>query len=342
MADEVTCAHCTKIRDLKKCGRCKTVSYCSKDCQKAGWTTHKSTCRFSSDTEPSASNDAYALSFLRGMSDLTTKPDAGRPIKASVGKALNISELRLTIFGFLPASTLLRAQRVCRSWYHTIALDQKLQQRLFLAPGPGELVFPAKKGIQVLLAIQPRNDRQVEANQTEKRGTSETSTYLVTAASGSLDETTAAEIESKGEHIVLNPFFTSLWTQDPTNMTLSPSIKTLITSKTASWRRMQLTSPPVQSISMSVWYTKPNGRGNQLVPSTGKVPTGVTLGHLADLLAAQPKKLTMHWMQIHGYVWWSRSSDAVVVPKEGEGGNNESRPGVYVNPSNGIAFPGFV
>ena len=75
-------------------------------------------------------------------------------------------------------------------------------------------------------------------------------------------------------------------------------------------------------------------------PSTGRVNEGVTLGHLADLLATLPKRLTLHWMSIDGDAFWARSVDAVVVPRLGEGGgNNEAMKGVYVNPSNGISFP---
>lgn len=72
------------------------------------------------------------------------------------------------------------------------------------------------------------------------------------------------------------------------------------------------------------------------------MPSGVTLGSVADMLEAQPKQLTYHWMQINGQAWWLRSADAVVIPGERDVGNNEARPGVYVNPSNWIAFPGFV
>lgn len=72
------------------------------------------------------------------------------------------------------------------------------------------------------------------------------------------------------------------------------------------------------------------------------MPSGVTLGHIVDMLAAQPTKLTYHWMQVNGQAWWKRSADAVVVPADKDVGNNEARPGVYVNPSNGIAFPGFM
>ena len=67
----------------------------------------------------------------------------------------------------------------------------------------------------------------------------------------------------------------------------------------------------------------------------------MTLGHFADMLAAQPKRLEYHWMQPHGYSSWLRSADAVVpLPKGGDKENADGYRGVYVNPSNGIAFPG--
>ena len=43
MADEV-CSVCSK-EGAKKCSRCKTQFYCSKECQKKDWKTHKSICR---------------------------------------------------------------------------------------------------------------------------------------------------------------------------------------------------------------------------------------------------------------------------------------------------------
>jgi hypothetical protein len=91
----------------------------------------------------------------------------------------------------------------------------------------------------------------------------------------------------------------------------------------------------------SVRFTKRNAQGNQLLPSTGHVPTGVTLGHFADMLAAQPKKLEYHWMQLHGAASWARSVDAVALPNDGvDVEHSDGYRGVYVNPSNGIAFPG--
>jgi hypothetical protein len=88
-------------------------------------------------------------------------------------------------------------------------------------------------------------------------------------------------------------------------------------------------------------YTKPNGEGSQLLPSTGDVPSGVTLGHFADMLAAQSNKGEYHWMQPHGYSSWLRSADSTTpLPQGGDKEHSDGLRGVYVNPSNGIAFPG--
>jgi hypothetical protein len=64
-------------------------------------------------------------------------------------------------------------------------------------------------------------------------------------------------------------------------------------------------------------FTNGKGEGNQLLPSTGLVLSGVTLGHFADMLAAQPRRLKLHWMSLHGHADWLRSADAVtMVPAE--------------------------
>ena len=60
------------------------------------------------------------------------------------------------------------------------------------------------------------------------------------------------------------------------------------------------------------------------------------------MLAAQPRRLEYHWMMLQGASSWVRSADAVVL-LENEDVDvelSEGYRGVYVNPSNGIAFPG--
>lgn len=39
-----TCATCQKTESLKKCAKCHSITYCSRDCQKAHWKTHKRDC----------------------------------------------------------------------------------------------------------------------------------------------------------------------------------------------------------------------------------------------------------------------------------------------------------
>ncbi|OJT13568.1 hypothetical protein TRAPUB_9884 [Trametes pubescens] len=44
-SETTRCAKCSKLDgSLRKCSRCKAVSYCSEGCQKADWKKHKSTC----------------------------------------------------------------------------------------------------------------------------------------------------------------------------------------------------------------------------------------------------------------------------------------------------------
>jgi hypothetical protein len=39
-----TCANCYKAAATQRCARCRTVAYCSKDCQRADWDLHRSEC----------------------------------------------------------------------------------------------------------------------------------------------------------------------------------------------------------------------------------------------------------------------------------------------------------
>jgi hypothetical protein len=75
-------------------------------------------------------------------------------------------------------------------------------------------------------------------------------------------EVHAAYIAHDNIAIVLDPVFILLWPQDLYNMTCSPDLTLASTPRSASWRRMQLTSPPISSIGISVWVTGGKTRGH--------------------------------------------------------------------------------
>jgi splicing suppressor protein 51 len=57
MAEAQSCAACSATDvPLLKCARCKSVSYCNKDCQKAHWKTHKQSCA-QGGSQPQPSTD---------------------------------------------------------------------------------------------------------------------------------------------------------------------------------------------------------------------------------------------------------------------------------------------
>ena len=43
-AEHMLCRTCHEAGDIKKCGRCGVVGYCSKECQKEDWKKHKESC----------------------------------------------------------------------------------------------------------------------------------------------------------------------------------------------------------------------------------------------------------------------------------------------------------
>ena len=253
------CARCASKGDLKRCGLCKGLWYCSIACQRAHWPDHKAFC-----TGYVVPEDALAL--LRSRPSACNKWPPSHVLSAAE-RTFAITELLLVVLCLLSARDLLRAQRVCRSWYLTIALEHKLQQRLFFAHGPGELIMPASTGERETIflhliaysiptgekihaAIQPRTQKQRQLLGYMDRWAND-SAYLTTL-DGQPTHLTAREVEQTGVHVVLNPFFTMLWRQGTSNMTLSPYLRASAKYEAASWRRMQLTSPPTRSMNMKL------------------------------------------------------------------------------------------
>ncbi|KAL3425173.1 hypothetical protein PVAG01_04454 [Phlyctema vagabunda] len=43
------CDRCGKVSEVKLCGGCRTLAYCSKECQTLGWPSHKKQCKMSQE-----------------------------------------------------------------------------------------------------------------------------------------------------------------------------------------------------------------------------------------------------------------------------------------------------
>lgn len=70
MADETpTCANCKKtaaaanLSNLKACTKCKTTQYCSRDCQKADWKSHKNVCANNASKAYAAANAEHSRTY---------------------------------------------------------------------------------------------------------------------------------------------------------------------------------------------------------------------------------------------------------------------------------------
>ncbi|KAI0424330.1 putative MYND domain protein [Xylaria sp. FL1042] len=73
-----TCTNCKKASsELKRCAKCSTTLYCSRDCQKADWKTHRKICAKQSHERSGTGGDSSAgtaLSPPKGLERPITKP----------------------------------------------------------------------------------------------------------------------------------------------------------------------------------------------------------------------------------------------------------------------------
>ncbi len=73
-----TCAanDCSKTDNLKRCAKCETTAYCSRDCQKSDWKTHKKTC---TKNIPSTSANPSTSTTSSSAQGTSTSASGGTP-----------------------------------------------------------------------------------------------------------------------------------------------------------------------------------------------------------------------------------------------------------------------
>jgi hypothetical protein len=81
--------------------------------------------------------------------------------------------------------------------------------------------------------------------------------FLLTTSDGLKKEFAADEVRQMGVQIICNPFLLRLWPQHPDNMILLPVKFACNFPREHSWRRMQITSPSMTSLSMTIWCVQP-------------------------------------------------------------------------------------
>lgn len=122
-------------------------------------------------------------------------------------------------------------------------------------------------GKKLLPALRPYNSSQRDALKMERKMSATyegTGLYLFFDSDGTTNELSVTEVQQKGVDIICNPFLTRFWPHIEQNMTLIPVKFACTFPRTHSWRRMLLTSPPITSLSMGLWYIIPFSHSNLL------------------------------------------------------------------------------
>lgn len=76
---ELSCINCHKTKEqlgtpLKRCAKCQTTIYCSRDCQKEHWETHKKSCASNAAANVYGSNESSSATSSKALEENIDKP----------------------------------------------------------------------------------------------------------------------------------------------------------------------------------------------------------------------------------------------------------------------------
>ncbi|KAG2114114.1 hypothetical protein BD769DRAFT_1630034 [Suillus cothurnatus] len=158
--EEKECEYCKKKGvALKRCARCHTVRYCSSDCQRTHWKTHKPLCQpFSTSTtvtlKPTYGNFSSTISradFTRealGLSSPKSKPSKNPPrlTQMSFDQKSMIIKVQVPVDSFSPTATSMGLDFMCpvQRAGNTNAYDDIVRVVKSRGVGGGEGLFAAE------------------------------------------------------------------------------------------------------------------------------------------------------------------------------------------------------
>jgi len=95
-SSEKNCAQCGKPGS-KKCGNCRSETYCSVDCQRTHWQTHKLSCQSPPSSKPDSSNDTTTTQEPSG--ELKPEQTEAKPPTSPPAEVASVLRLQLRLIG---------------------------------------------------------------------------------------------------------------------------------------------------------------------------------------------------------------------------------------------------
>jgi tetratricopeptide (TPR) repeat protein len=149
----VTCG-VTKGKDstnLMKCGRCKLVSYCSRDCQQKDWKSHKKFCKTVTSTQkPKVGATCQSASKYTERDHATQNEDPKEKVSEWVGNALASKRLEIEL-----GTLYQKYGKGFSEWWHEKTFQEKKEVLMNVTYSTIPLKEPSAKDIRTKLKVGP-------------------------------------------------------------------------------------------------------------------------------------------------------------------------------------------